>query len=145
MDSSAFGGFDGGDDAHKIFAGNIGGTPVDLTDLPGISAIGGGIQFATFGGSYTILETMGVLGAPYQYNEITNGLIGGKGEIVIQNGVLEGFNSGVSGENWTFQDDGSYFINPSTVPEPSTIAIWAAIGLGGCGLVGRRRMKAKKA
>ena len=139
-------GFDGVDDAHKIFAGNVGGNAVDLTDLPAISAIGAGIQFATFGGTYTIFETgSGKLSDTDEYVTITNGLIGGDGEIVIQNGVLEGFDSDISGSNWTFQDDGNYFINPSAIPEPSTIAIWAALGLGGCGFVARRRIKAKNA
>ena len=47
-----------------------------------------------------------------------------------------------TGDGWHFADDGDFLLTP--VPEPSTIAIWAALGLGGCGLVARRRMKAKK-
>jgi len=79
------------------------------------------------------------------YNPIVDAAFsdGGLGEISIADGSLKTFNSATSGEDWDFADDGNYLMNP--VPEPSTIAIWAALGLGGCGFVARRRMKAKKA
>lgn len=48
------------------------------------------------------------------------------------------------GSNYAFGDNVDFYMNVA-VPEPSAIAIWAALGLGGCGFVVRRRMRAKKA
>lgn len=142
------GGFLTADDQHVISAAN-GFTINSLTGSgTSIDQAGAGARFGTFAGNYSVLKAGGPMAGSTVYKTIENVGLGSpgdrpSGEIVIANGSLEGFDSTVSGSNWLFQDDGDYKINP--IPEPSTIAIWAALGLGGCGLVARRRMKAKKA
>ena len=136
-----------GTDQHVITSAE----GVAINNLTSIQNVGGGNQFGSFGGVYSVLEAAGSLGGVTEYRAIDNSFSGFdstiSGDIVIQDGSLYGFKApnagGVNGSNWNFQDDGSYQIN--AIPEPSTIAIWAALGLGGCGFVARRRMKAKKA
>ena len=77
----------------------------------------------------------------YETVSVPGAAIESTADFYITNGTLK--TSGSS--DHMFTDAGEFYGKFHVTPEPSTIAIWAALGLGGCGLVARRRMRAKKA
>ena len=97
------------------------------------------IQYKSFGGGIKTVTSA-------QKRISTNATY--SGDVVVYLGATISIPDGGTTSNptgWDFTDAADYALNITPTPEPSTIAIWAAIGLGGCGLVARRRIKAKKA
>ena len=121
---------------------------VNLGSFAAVNAVSGGVDFANIEGGLSVSSwdstTLAKSWAPSKTGEgQLSSKLGIGSEIFISGGFVTGTFTQQSDRNFDFVDRGEFFINP--VPEPSTIAIWAALGLGGCGLVARRRMKAKQA
>jgi len=123
-----------GDDVYRV--GGVAGT--DVTNL---TAFYTGINSINFAGTATVLEDRGP--AAITYNQIAgSGLAAGTSGDLFLLGTIA--SDTPFSTNFDFSDNADVYINAS-VPEPSTIAIWAVLGIGGCGVVARRRKNAKKA
>lgn len=110
---SMIAGFDGVDDYHLV----------EIDDRPR----------GFFDSAYTVKSD--IFGAGVKYKEL-DGLGGAKGDIVLSDGGIK--SPGSSGANgYGFSDEGSYQIN--AVPEPTSVAIWGVLALGGYGFRRRRR------
>ena len=130
-------------DDYVISARSIGGNQVDLRDLTALASLN-----STYGNSATIADFEAAFlvqgketNLQYQSLAVPGSNIEASANFYITNGTLK--TSGSS--DHMFTDAGEFYGKFHAIPEPSTIAIWAAIGLGGCGFVARRRMKARKA
>ena len=125
-----------GDDTYKL--GGV--DSVDVTDLDAFYSAGGPVEFA-FNATASILTDAAEDPVGYQAMAGTGLALNTSGDILVQGNIT---NSTPFSNQFDFKDNADIYLNVS-VPEPSTMAIWAALGLGGCGFVARRRMKAKKA
>ena len=130
-------------DDYVITARSIGGVAVNLQNLDTLSSLN-----STYGNSATIADfeaaflIQGKEGSMhYQTVAVPGSNIETTANFYITNGTLKTSSS----SDHMFTDAGEFYGKFHYAPEPSTIAIWAAIGLGGCGFVARRRVKAKKA
>jgi hypothetical protein len=122
---------------------------VNLGSFNAVGGVSGGVDFANIEGGLSV-TSWDATKLSKSWGPSLTGLgqldptkLGIGSEIFISGGFVTGAFTQQSNRGFDFVDRGEFFINP--VPEPSTIAIWAALGLGGCGFVARRRMKAKKA
>ena len=115
----------------------------NLADLAAGAPLSADKEFASYDLGFTVEAH--AFGSDVTFSKLGNSNGVGTSDIVTAgNNSILALTAGVnSDKGWHFADDGDFYVRP--VPEPSTIAIWAALGLGGCGLVARRRMKAKKA
>ncbi len=124
-----------------LFLPGGGTADVDLKDLDQLttlnSTFGSGQTIADFDASFVLEGTVNI-----ESQGLFNSSLGNSGDLIITDGTIK-TTSSTNGH--MFEDGGTFNGKFHGVPEPSTIAIWAALGLGGCGFVARRRMKAKKA
>ena len=130
-------------DDYVISARSIGGNQVNLRDLTTLASLN-----STYGNSATIADFEAAFliqgkedNLTYQSVAVPGSNIETTADFYITNGTLKTSSS----SDHMFTDAGEFYGKFHATPEPSTIAIWAALGLGGCGFVARRRMKAKKA
>ena len=113
----------------------------NLADLAAGAPLSADKEFASYDLGFTVESS--TLGGSFEDLANSNG-IGTSDIVTAGNNTINALTAGINTDKgWHFADDGDFYVKP--VPEPSTIAIWAALGLGGCGFVARRRMKAKKA
>jgi len=141
------------------FSQTLGNVVTDLTDAWRLEMLAGFVDSSDFHHVKLDDATSGRFRGAYSvmwdrwsntnYRETTANVAGFdgnpySGELVVDsNATITVPSNDTNPSGWDFSDKADFALNP--VPEPSTIAIWAALGLGGCGVVARRRMKAKKA
>lgn len=116
-------GFDGVDDTHIVTSFGS-----DLTDLSGIAGLAGtGATVAIFNGTYSVTDH--AFGAGVTFLPLFNVLNGGSGDVIITNGTIAATDANTTGLGWDFNDDGDFNIN--AVPEPTSMLIFAGLGLVG--------------
>jgi hypothetical protein len=119
-------GFDGIDDTYYISS-----TTDNVLDLDNFDN-----QYTVNGTATFLTSAMTTQGSPYFEDVQGWGLAAGTYGDMRLTGTIQPSQS--IGTNYLFGDNVDLYINVAT-PEPSTIAIWSMIGLGGCGWVARRR------
>lgn len=133
-----------GDDSYTVttdteFAASYGNQGNDLDSLVDLAGWANNQKVADFQGFFTITG-WDQSKVPYWGNVQQ---IPGLAQLQILNGEIFKSTGDQFDNGWAFRDVGDYYVNP--IPEPSTIAIWAVVGLGAAGFVRRRQLNAKKA